>query len=197
MTAGKVILASILAIATSITVAKQQEPVTAPLPRDSVYQLSAKLTDSAGHPLAWQDLRGRPRVATMFYTSCRYVCPLIVDSLRAVERGLSESQRRRIGFVLISMDPERDTPQALAKVKSERRLDSSRWLLLRPEPADLRSLTGVLGVRYRALADGEFNHTTMLVLLDADGRVLARNDRIGGDGDAEFLAAVRAALDGN
>lgn len=170
-----------------------REPATLPLPRDSVYQLPARLTDSTGHALAWKELRGRPRVATMFYTSCRYICPMIVDSVRAVERSLSEGQRQGIGFVLISMDPQRDTPEALAKVQSERHLDASNWLLLRPEPADLRSLAGILGIRYRALADGEFNHTTMLVLLDAEGRVLARTERIGGEGDPEFLAAVRAA----
>jgi protein SCO1/2 len=193
MTVHQLIIASIFCVTTTIGSAAQQKPATTPLPRDSVYQLPAKLTGAAGHALAWQDLRGRPRLATMFYTSCRYVCPMIVDSLRAVEHGLSESQRGRIGFVLISMDPERDTPQALARVQSERSLDPSNWLLMRPDPGDLRSLAGVLGIRYRALADGEFNHTTMLVLLDADGRVLARTERIGGDGDPEFLTAVRAA----
>ena len=59
---------------------------------------AAKLTDSGGRAVAWQDLRGKPRVVTMFYTSCRYVCPLVVDSLRAVERGLTakRAQRRRL-----------------------------------------------------------------------------------------------------
>jgi len=196
MSAWKAIAACMLGAAATMATAAQLQPATAPLPGDSVYQLPASLTDSGGRALAWQDLRGKPRLATMFYTSCRYVCPMVVDSLRAVERGLSESQRKRIGFVLISMDPARDTTEVLAKLKSERHLDSSSWLLVSPRPDDLRGLAGVLGIRYRALADGEFNHTTTLVLLDADGRVLARTDRIGGDGDPEFLAAVRAALVG-
>ncbi len=179
-------------IALAAVAAAGGKPTPAPLPRESVYQLSARLTDSTGAPLAWQDLRGKARVATMFYTSCRYVCPLVVDSLRAIERGLPESRRGGIGFVLVSMDPDRDTPQALAKVMSERHLDPSSWTLLRPQPEDLRGLAGVLGIRYRGLSDGEFNHTTSLVLLDAEGRVLARTDRMGADGDPEFRAAVRA-----
>ena len=194
MNARRWILAAVLCLL-GISGNTAQEPATPPLPRDSVYQLPARLTDSTGHALAWKDLSGRPRVATLFYTSCRYVCPMIVDSVRALERGLPESQRKNVGFVLISMDPERDTPEALAKVQSERRLDSSTWMLLRPDSDDLRSLAGVLGIRYRALADGEFNHTTMLVLLDAEGRVLARTERVGADSDLEFLAAVRAAAE--
>ena len=43
----------------------------------------------------------------------------------------------------------------------------------------MRKLAGVLGIRYRELADGEFNHTSALVLLDAEGRVLARTEKLG------------------
>lgn len=166
-------------------------PAAAPLPGDSVYQLHASLVDSAGHELEWGALRGRARIATMFYTSCRYICPLVVDSLRAIERRLTPAERERIGFVLISMDPERDTPAALAKVMQERRLDASRWTLLQPRADELRGLAGMLGIRYRGLADGEFNHSTVLVLLDRDGRVLARTEQLGADSDPAFLAAVR------
>lgn len=163
------------------------------LPGDSVYQLSASLTDASGRTLAWSDLRGQPRVATLFYTSCKYICPLVVDSLRAIERELKPAERERLGFVLISMDPARDTPEALSKLMTERRLDAARWTLLQPRPEDLRGLAGLLGIRYRSLADGEFNHTTALVLLDADGRVLARSEQLGAGGDPAFLVAVRAA----
>lgn len=195
MSAPRVIAACLLGLITMQADAAQPTPA-ATLPGDSVYQLPASFTDAKGHAVAWENLRGKPRVATMFYTSCRYICPLVVDSLRSVERGLTAKQRARIGFVLISMDPARDTPEALANVMQERHLDPAGWLLLQPRPEDLRGIAGVLGIRYRALTDGEFNHTTSLILLDAAGRVLARTDRIGGDGDPEFLAAVRAATDG-
>ncbi len=165
----------------------------APLPRDSVYQLDARLTDQTGQPRAFRSLRGRPRVVTMFYTSCQYVCPLIVDRVRAVERALAPRERERVGLVLFSMDPKRDSPEALQRLMVERKLDATRWTLLRPDPADLRAIAGVLGIRYRELADGEFNHTTALVLLDAEGRVLARTDQVSAERDAEFVAAVRAA----
>lgn len=169
------------------------DPTEAPLPRDSVYQLDARLVDQAGQRRAFRSLRGRPRVVTMFYTSCQYVCPLIVDRVRAIEKALSPLERARVGLVLITMDPKRDSPEALKRVMAERKLDVSNWTLLRPDPADLRALAGVLGVRYRELPDGEFNHTTALVLLDDEGRVVARADQVSGARDAEFVAAVRSA----
>lgn len=191
-----VLAAGMLALIAMNSLAAQPATLSK-LPSNSVYQLSVNFVDSGGRVTLWSHLRGKPRVVTLFYTSCRYVCPLVVDSLRAVERGLTEKQRARIGFVLISMDPARDTPEALARVMQERHLDPAGWLLLQPRPEDLRGIAGVLGIRYRALSDGEFNHTTSLILLDPSGRVLALTDRIGGEGDPEFLAAVRAATEVN
>jgi protein SCO1/2 len=170
--------------------------VTHSLPPDSVYHVVAMLAPASGQALEWRALRGKPRVVAMFYASCRAVCPMIVESARAVQRSLPEAERGRVGFVLISMDPRRDNPAALAKLQAERHLDPASWLLLQPGERDVRALAAVLGVRYRELADGEFNHTTTLVLLDAEGRVLARTENVGAAGDKAFSDAVRAAATG-
>ncbi|WP_196778608.1 SCO family protein [Cognatilysobacter tabacisoli] len=167
-------------------------PATA-LPGDSVYQLPLPLTDQDGRRADWRARRGRPQLVSMFYTSCQYICPLIVESGKAVDRQLTPAQRQRLGVVLISMDPKRDDAAALKKVALERKVDTRRWTLAAPPAGDVRAVAGVLGIRYRQLADGEFNHTSALVLLDADGRVLARTERMGSQPDPEFVAAVRKA----
>lgn len=169
-------------------------PDAAPLPGNSVYQSPAQLTDSKSRPFAWASRRGQVQIVSMFYTSCKFVCPMLIDGGKAIEQQLSADERRQLGVTLISLDPKRDTPAVLARMERERSLDGSRWTLARPEPKDVRSIAGLLGVRYRALADGEFNHTTVLVLLDAEGRVVARTERVGGVPDAAFVAAVRRTL---
>lgn len=165
----------------------------APLPRDSVYQLPVQLVDQDGKRFAWASRRGKVQLVSMFYTSCQYICPLIVDSGKAVERQLAPAERERLGILLISMDPARDTPAALMSIVDKRKLDRARWTLASPAPADVREVAGVLGIRYRALADGEFNHTSALVLLDGEGRILARSEQMGSKPDPEFVAAVRRA----
>lgn len=185
---GSTILA--LALAGGNAMAAQ----TAPLPRDSVYQLPLRLTDQAGHSADWRTRRGKPQLVSMFYTSCHYICPLIVDSGKAVEKSLAPAQRQRLGILLVSMDPARDTPAALQSIVDKRRLDTARWTLASPPSGEVRAVAGVLGIRYRQLADGEFNHTSALVLLDADGRILARSEQVGSRPDPDFVAAVRRAL---
>ena len=166
----------------------------APLPSDSVYQLKVNLSDQQGRKRAWSDQRGKPQLVSMFYTSCQYICPLIIDSGKAVQKQFNDAERARLGITLISMDPARDTTAALARTATQRKLDPTQWTLASPAASDVRAIAGVLNVRYRALADGEFNHTSALILLDADGRILARTEKMGSKPDPEFVAAVRKAL---
>ncbi|MFP5373353.1 MAG: SCO family protein [Gammaproteobacteria bacterium] len=168
-------------------------PAAPPLPRDSVYQLEVALTDQDGRTGPWSARRGKPQLVSMFYTSCRYICPLIVDSGKAIERQLSPAQQARLGILLVSMDPSHDTPAKLKAVADARKLDPARWTLASLPPEDVRAVAGILGIRYRALVDGGFNHTSALVLLDAHGRVLARTEKIGTVPDPTFVAAVRRA----
>jgi protein SCO1/2 len=165
-----------------------------PLPTDSVYQLPAVLTDHDGRTADWRSRRGRPQLVAMFYTSCQYMCPLLVDGGLAVQRELPAAERARLDVLYVSIDPARDTPAALSAVAAKRRLDPARWTLASPRADDVRAIAGVLGVRYRALAGGDFNHTSALVLLDADGRIVARTEKVGSVPDPEFLLAVRKQL---
>lgn len=167
---------------------------SAPLPADSIYQLDARMTDQSGKATSLAARRGRVQLVSMFYTSCRYICPLIIDSGQAIEKKLTPAEKARLGITLVSMDPKRDDPAALMRVATRRKLDLARWVLLRPQAGDVRAIAGVLGIRYRELADGEFNHSSAMVLLDAQGRELARTEKLGSVPDPAFVAAVRKAL---
>ena len=168
----------------------------APLPGDSVYQLDIALTNQDAHTSKLADLRGTPVLIAMFYTSCKYVCPLIVDSMRNVDKNLTPEERSHLRVVLVSFDPEHDSPQALKAVADERHLDLPRWTLDRTDAESVRKLAAVLGVQYRAIENGDFNHSTVISLLDKDGRIAARSSRTG-ELDADLLAATKRQLAGN
>ena len=165
-----------------------------PLPRDSVYQLDAPLIDHAGRRFTLASKRGSAQLIVMFYTSCKFICPTIIDTVLDLDRKLAPAERQHLGVLLISLDPQHDDPAALQATAQKRGLDLTRWTLAQPRPADVRAIAAMLGVRYRALADGEFNHTGVLALLDANGRVVARSSKTGGLIDPQFLSRVRAVL---
>lgn len=184
------VLACLVALAALLTAGT----ASAALPQDSVYRVDAQLTAQDGRAFGFGDSDGHVRLATMFYATCPYVCPLIVDQIKAIEHQLEPGERERLRVLLITLEAEKDTPEVLAEVARKRRIDTGRWTLARPLPADLRKLSAVLGVQYRKLPDGEFNHSSVITLLDAQGRVLAQTSKLGGAPEAEFVAAIKAAL---
>jgi protein SCO1/2 len=165
----------------------------AELPGDSLYRLDLTLTDHHGRHFTLAARRGRPQLVSMFYTSCQYVCPLIIDTLKKTQAALTPAERARLDVLLVSFDPARDTPARLAAVFGERKLDAGTWTLARTGPGEVRTLAAALDIQYRALESGDINHSSALVLLDRDGRLRARTDRIG-EVDADFVAAVKQAL---
>ena len=84
-------------------------PVLAELPADSVWQLNAKITEQNGKTISIQDLAGKPRLVSMFYSSCPFMCPLIIDTAKAVQHDLSVQEREKLGVLMISIDPKKDT----------------------------------------------------------------------------------------
>jgi protein SCO1 len=169
-------------------------PAQAALPGGSIYRLEARLIDQSGRPFTLASKRGQAQVVVMFYTSCKFICPTIIDTVLDLDRELGPAQRQRLGVLMISLDPQHDDPTALSATADKRGLDLARWTLAQPRVQDLRAIAGVLGVRYRPLSDGEINHTGVLVLLDVDGQIVARSEKTAGSVEPRFLGQVRAEL---
>jgi len=170
-----------------------QVAASTPLPADSVYQLDVKLTaqDGVTAPLAAH--RGRPMLVSMFYTSCTMVCPMIVDSLQATRQAVHEPARGKLDVLVVTFDPARDDVAALRSFAVKRKLDPAHWTLARATEADTRRIAAVLGVQYRRSPDGDFNHSSELVLVDGEGRVVARTGVIGRV-DVGFVRVVRKVV---
>jgi protein SCO1/2 len=143
----------------------------APLTDRSLYQLESKWTSDVGREVKLEVLRGRPQVVALFFASCEFACPITVNDMKRLEAALPESIRDRIGFLLVSIDHERDTPEALRAYRVRQELGPQRWTLLRGGPDDVRELAALLGVNYRKDARGQYAHSNLITLLDAKGEV--------------------------
>lgn len=168
-------------------------PPGAAVPGESLYQLDMELETHDGRTLELAALRGAPVLVTMFYASCDGVCPLIAVHLRRIESQLDPAQRERLRVLMVSFDPARDTPQALAKFARDHRADPERWVLARTGDGDTREIAAALGIRYRGLPNGVFSHSTVITVLDADGVIRARTSNLK-EIEAEFLTALADAL---
>jgi protein SCO1/2 len=138
----------------------------------SIYLLDSIWTSDADKKVKLGVLRGRPQVVAMFFASCQYTCPLTVSDLRRIEAALPENVRANTGFTLISFDSKRDTPAALRAYRERQQLGRKNWTLLRGEPDDVREIAALLGVVYKQDADGNFAHSNLITVLNAEGEIV-------------------------
>ncbi len=130
------------------------------------------LTDHTGHALALADLRGKPLVVSLVYTSCATVCPITTDYLRAQ----IETARRAVGdgsfnVLTFGFDARGDRPAQLAAFAGTHDLTGiAGWRIASADPDTTAAFLDELGFSYRTLA-GSFDHVTQTTILDADGVV--------------------------
>ena len=150
------------------------EEVTAPhagLSDRSLYQIDSAWTNDVGAEVKLDSLKGRPQVVAMFFANCTYACPLLVYQMQQIEAALPETFRDKVGFTLISFDTERDTAPVLHNYRVGHALANERWTLLRGGPDDVLELAALLNVKFKKDAQGQFQHSNVLTLLNAEGEI--------------------------
>ena len=138
----------------------------------SLYQLDSTWTNDANHVHKLGVLRGRVQVVAMFFASCTYACPIIAHDMQRIEAALPENVRARTGFTLVTIDPERDTPEALHAYRAARKLSTDRWTLLGGTPDDTLELAALLGVKFKREATGQFAHSNLITILNSEGEII-------------------------
>jgi protein SCO1 len=159
----------------------------------SLHQLGSLWTADDGRRIRFSDLRGEFQVLAMIFTSCPSACPTLVKDLQALERHLPEKLRRGAQFVLITIDPARDTPEVLARYRKDMGL-SERFHLLRGNETDVRELSASLGFNYGpGVAGGELVHSRLISVLNRRGELI--HQQRGTTDDQRLIAAVERTLE--
>jgi protein SCO1/2 len=154
----------------------------------SLYDLNLTFTNQDAEAVPLQSLAGRPLIASMMYTSCKSACPRIAADLRRIQDQVPDGGEHPPLFVMWSLDPERDTPEAMQTFARESGLDLNRWQMLSGTKEGVLELAAVLDVRYREEENGEIAHSSLVFVIDEDGHIVHR--QLSAEGDDPLLAAV-------
>lgn len=160
------------------------------LPRHGRVPDFAFLSES-GRAVSARDLEGKAWVADFVFTRCGGSCPVMTERMAALAAELHDVPGLR--FVSFDVDPERDSLADLAAYSRQHRADPERWMFLRGERPEVRSLAGE-GFKL-AVEDGHEDdpepilHSSRFVLVDGrreirgyyDGLETASFDRLVAD----------------
>ncbi|MEY2632649.1 MAG: hypothetical protein RIR00_1303 [Pseudomonadota bacterium] len=141
-----------------------------------------------------RQLRGQVLLLFFGYTHCPDVCPAAMAVGAQALKLLGDAERQRVQLILISVDPERDTPEKLATYSAYFH-PAMRGASGSPEAiAALARAFGAGYVRQPPRPDGSYviDHTASIYLVGPDGRLQQVLDP-GSDAEA-VAAAVRKWL---
>ncbi|MBK6966344.1 MAG: SCO family protein [Bacteroidales bacterium] len=159
---------------------------------ESVYNLASAWTSSKNEQLELSHFRDKIVIAAMVFTHCESACPRIVADMQRIESSLSEKELEQVSFLLISMDPERDTPARLTEFAAAHKLNSN-WTLICSSPDATMEIANVLGVKVKKLESGGFDHSNIIHVFDREGVVVKQQNGFAVEQEAT-IKAIRTLI---
>jgi protein SCO1 len=128
-----------------------------------------KLTSQDGAPVRLADFRGKVVAVTFILTLCSSTCPVLTPMMTAVQDRLGQDFGRKVAFVSITVDPERDTPEVLKLYAQAFGANLAGWSFLTGKPDDIRKVTQRYGVYASKTETGDLDHTFLTSIVDPNG----------------------------
>ena len=159
--------------------AVNSEIIDKPISDLSIYNLPEKWTNQDGKDIELIELRGKVLVMVMIYTSCKAACPRLVADMRNIEERIPKELKEKVTFVLVSIDPEVDTPERLKAFAIENEMDGDQWVFLRSDEERTREFSAVLAVNYKKISPIDFSHSNIISVFNAEGEMTFQQEGLG------------------
>ena len=150
----------------------------------SIYNLPETWTTQNGNDIQWKDFKGNVLVVVMIYTSCKAACPILIADMGDIRKTVDASDmphKKKVKYILVSIDPKVDTPEHLKKFAQESGMDDDQWVFLRSDEEKTREFAAVLAVNYKQISPVDFSHSNIISVFNADGELAAQQEGLGID----------------
>ena len=133
-----------------------------------------QLVNQDGQPVDQTLLNGKWSLVFFGFTYCPDYCPTTLQMLEATKQALGD-RADEVQIVFISVDPERDTPQAMKDYLSSDGFPEG-VIGLTGTPAQVRAAADAYRAVYQKVGEGEaytMNHSLTIYLMGPDGKFRA------------------------
>ena len=143
---------------------------------ESIFVLDSKWQNQDGQELQLKDLKGKNLVVVMIFTSCKTACPILVADMRAVASKIDPKKLKETTMLLVSIDPENDTPEVLKAYAEQNNMYGEPWLFIRSDKESVRELANVLAVKYKKISPIVFSHSNIISVFNKNGEMVDQQE---------------------
>lgn len=130
-----------------------------------------RFTNAEGKTVTLNELRGKPLVLSMVFTSCYQICPMTTRHLsKVVEKARDAMGEESFSVAVIGFDTRVDTPDAMQYFANKQGISQRNWNLLSIDEENLEALSKDIGFIYYPTSSG-YDHLIQATIIDADGKV--------------------------
>lgn len=145
---------------------------------ESIFQLTSKWKTEENETIELSSLKGNVLVVVMIYTTCKAACPRLVADMRNIHKKVNNPTVR---YILVSIDPENDTPERLKAFAIENQMDGEEWTFLQGTEDDVREFSNVLAVKYKQISPIDFSHSNIITVFNESGVLTYQQEGLGVD----------------
>lgn len=165
---ARILRAFVLGAAALVAGGVEAAPKAEPLPTIGPAP-AFTLTAQDERRLSLADLRGKVVVLTFIYTTCTDTCSMLTAKMASLQPRLGADFGRRVYFVSVTVDPERDTPARLKGYGAAHGATFDGWAFVTGTPAQIREVARGYGVFAKKTARGDVDHTFLTSVIDQRG----------------------------
>ena len=158
----------------------------------SIFNLTSTWHTEENKTIQLKDLKGKTLVMVMIYTSCKAACPRLVADMRNIEAQIPDKKVKNTQFIMISIDPETDTPQRLKAFAKENIMDGDQWTFLQGSKDGVRELANVLSVKYKEISPIDFSHSNIISVFNKQGELVYQQEGLGVDNTKTIEAILQS-----
>ena len=157
---------------------------------ESIFNLTSQWNTEEAEVIQLKDLKGKTLVMVMIYTTCKAACPRLVADMRNIETKMPKKNIEDLRFVLVSIDPETDTPTRLKEFAIENLMDGEQWTFLQGTESGVREFANVLAVKYKQISPMDFSHSNIISVFNSGGELIHQQEGLGVDNKETVQAII-------
>ncbi|MCB9263224.1 MAG: SCO family protein [Flavobacteriales bacterium] len=146
---------------------------------ESIFNLQSEWQNQNGETVKLTNYKGEVLVVVMIYTSCQSACPRLVADMRDIESKIPEKYLDGVKLILVSIDPETDTPERLKEFASTNQMSDPHWVFLRSNIVSTQEFANVLAVKYKQISPKDFSHSNIISVFDRGGNLVHQQEGLG------------------